>query len=226
MGWLWSSESSSAPVKGAGQAIDERASSTKAQWDLSEEQRGRIFGKPIDSKTGVEAREAQADKELETFLASLSTSDDKTSSNSTSAGAAQTPQTSSPSPTSRYNPDGTLNIHPTALYPRQMSCTEAFDSAFYCQSLGGKFNDIYRFGSVQSCSEHWAAWRFCMRSRALPKEERERAVVEFYREREKRKLRERGSSEGVWRMRTKAVERAFWMAEEEGDEVTGPVVAE
>lgn len=97
-----------------------------------------------------------------------------------------------------------------------MSCRSAFDSAFYCASLGGKFNDIYRFGSLQPCSEHWDAFWFCMRNRSLSgdtEEEKGERIADYYEDREKRELQRRAqgrSSEDVWEIRTVPVEKAFW----------------
>jgi len=103
-----------------------------------------------------------------------------------------------------------LDISPEAMYPRSMSCRQAFDQAFYCQSLGGKFNDIYRYGALQSCSEQWNAFWFCMRVKSQGDDEKERAISEYYREREERKKKEKGSSEDVWEIRMQPVKKAFW----------------
>lgn len=81
-----------------------------------------------------------------------------------------------------------------------MSCRAAFDSAFYCTSLGGHFNDIYRYGQLRSCSEHWADWRFCMGLKSKGREEKEAAVQDRYRDKEE-KVRGRANSEDVWRRR-------------------------
>lgn len=97
-----------------------------------------------------------------------------------------------------------------------MSCRQAFDQAFYCQSLGGKFNDIYRYGALQSCSENWDAFWFCMRVRTLGEKEREKQISDFYRERDVKKKAAKGSSEDVWELRTVPVEKAFWRDPDEG----------
>jgi Protein of unknown function (DUF3128) len=49
------------------------------------------------------------------------------------------------------------------LLPTEMSCRQVFDAAFYCQSLGGQFNNLYRYGGIRSCSQHWKDFWFCMR---------------------------------------------------------------
>jgi hypothetical protein len=83
-----------------------------------------------------------------------------------------------------------------------MSCRAAFDSAFYCSSLGGHFNDIYRYGQLRACSEHWNDFWFCMRvnNSYNPRDTKERMIQERYREKED-KLRNGPSSEDVWRLR-------------------------
>ncbi|KAF2830471.1 hypothetical protein CC86DRAFT_367227 [Ophiobolus disseminans] len=116
------------------------------------------------------------------------------------------PNTASPTPT-----DEPLSTH----LPRTMSCRAAFDSAFYCSSLGGHFNDIYRYGQLRSCSEHWNDFWFCMRVKNSynPRETKERMVQERYREKEAKVL-SGPSSEDVWRVRREGegVEGAFGMA--------------
>jgi hypothetical protein len=210
MGWLWGSPSNENETASSDSA-------TNADWALSDEQRQRIFGKPRTQQSSRETRNEKADKELEDLINSLSYPDGKVPD----AASKRTDQSSSSQPEaqpiSRLNPDGTLNIHPTALYPRTMSCRQAFDQAYYCQSLGGKFKDIYRFGALQSCSEQWGAFWFCMRTKSYSPAEKERQIVEHYRERDERKRKQFGSSEDVWEVRTKAVERAFQRDPDEED---------
>jgi Protein of unknown function (DUF3128) len=113
---------------------------------------------------------------------------------------------------------------PDSLYPRTMSCRQAFDSAFYCQSLGGQFNSVYRYGHMTSCSEHWGAFWFCMRSKSLGKTKREEAVSEHYRRRAAA-LKKGNSSEDIWEGRKEPVLGAFQGGGfgNSGDEREGPV---
>lgn len=178
--------------------------SSSSSWGLSVTQRQRIFGKSSVLQENDETRDKAADADLEAFLSSLSPTERTTTSDPTTATS-----TTTPAHHDRMLPDGTLNIHPSALYPRTMSCRQAFDSAFYCQSLGGKFNDIYRFGSLQSCSEQWGAFWFCMRTKSLPKAEKEAQIADYYAKREERRKREFGSSEAIWDVREKPIVRAF-----------------
>ncbi|KAH7083304.1 hypothetical protein BKA63DRAFT_461608 [Paraphoma chrysanthemicola] len=134
--------------------------------------------------------------------------------------APSTFSTTSASPHTAAQPSDTsapLDPH----LPRTMSCRAAFDSAFYCSSLGGHFNDIYRYGQLRSCSEHWNDFWFCMRVRNSysPRDTKERMVQERYREKEER-LRSGPSSEDVWRVRGEGEEvvGAFGMGGKEGRE--------
>jgi hypothetical protein len=210
MGWLWSSPTIGNGSEPSNTSGAER--SKKRDFGLTKEQRERIFGKNVPLQSADEARDAQADKELETFLNSLSESEPSKSTAALEkvARGASEEQITEQTNHDRILPDGSLNISPSALYPRTMSCRQAFDQAFYCQSLGGKFNDIYRFGHVQPCSEQWGAFWFCMRTRTLPAPERERQIRDYYAGREARKLKEFGSSEDVWEIRDKPVTKAFW----------------
>lgn len=89
-----------------------------------------------------------------------------------------------------------------------MSCREAFDNAFYCQSLGGKFNDIYRFGEMKSCSDHWSSFWFCMRTKSKPEDTKARLIKEHYMQRAA-KYKLGPSSEDVWEVRSEPLEGAF-----------------
>jgi len=205
MSWLWSSSKS---VNG----------SSKDPSDASHPTTQPVpSNAPADStpRTPIPlSREQQADKELESFLVSLESSTYSTDSNGQDHDRISS-QFSSSSTTTSSNPPASPgrdpnDISPRSLYPRTMSCRQAFDQAFYCQSLGGKFNDIYRFGHLQSCSENWEAFWFCMRTKQYPDHEKQVKIAEYYEAREQRKMAEKGSSEAVWGLRTKPVEKAFW----------------
>lgn len=108
-----------------------------------------------------------------------------------------------------------------SLYPSTLSCRAAFDSAYYCQSLGGQFNAVYRFGTLKSCSDHWAQWRFCMRLKTVPEEQKAERVQRWYKEREA-KVRAGRNSEEVWSIRKgdgDVVIGAFSRDPDEADEV-------
>ncbi|KAF1977349.1 hypothetical protein BU23DRAFT_294521 [Bimuria novae-zelandiae CBS 107.79] len=104
--------------------------------------------------------------------------------------------------------------------PTTMSCRAAFDAAFYCSSLGGHFNDIYRYGHLRSCSEHWADWRFCMSLTGASREGRANVIRERYREKEAKTMKQ-PNSEDVWRRRSPSekIEKPFRFAEQEAEMV-------
>lgn len=85
-----------------------------------------------------------------------------------------------------------------------MSCRQAFDAAFHCNSLGGQWLSVYREGGVRSCSEHWDDFWFCMRARAYSGPLKEDAIRDRYRRRELARYHAPGapSSADVWEPRT------------------------
>ncbi|KAI1765862.1 hypothetical protein GGR53DRAFT_488560 [Hypoxylon sp. FL1150] len=89
-----------------------------------------------------------------------------------------------------------------------MSCRNAFDAAFHCNSLGGQWTSVYREGSVRSCSEHWDDFWFCMRTRAYSHPQKEEAIRAYYRAKEWAKYHAPGrpSSADVWEARTEKIE--------------------
>ncbi|KAF2178338.1 hypothetical protein K469DRAFT_731781 [Zopfia rhizophila CBS 207.26] len=123
-----------------------------------------------------------------------------------------------PSSTSSSNPSSSSapsQAPPQSEYPETMSCRAAFDSAFYCASFGGKFNDIYRYGELRDCSEHWSDFWFCMRIKSKGAEVKKALVRERYREKEER-VKGRPNSEDVWEKRGphERIERPFSQAGE------------
>lgn len=100
------------------------------------------------------------------------------------------------------------DISPDSLYPTELSCRSAFDYAMFCQSLGGQFVNVYRFGSYRSCSNHWEDFWLCMRTRNWDKKDREQAVRDHYRKKAV-KYKTGPSSEDVWTVRTEPVKDAF-----------------
>lgn len=86
-----------------------------------------------------------------------------------------------------------------------MSCRQAFDAAFHCNSLGGQWLSVYREGGVRSCSEKWDDFWFCMRTRAYaPGSAKDDAVRDHYRRKELARYHGPGkpSSLDVWEPRT------------------------
>ncbi|KAI3341583.1 hypothetical protein F4824DRAFT_449385 [Ustulina deusta] len=112
---------------------------------------------------------------------------------SSSSLAQPTPQTTEP---------GRLDPVSESLLPTSMSCRQAFDHAFHCNSLGGQWTSVYRSGGVRSCSEQWDDFWFCMRTRAYSGPVKEAAVRDYYRQKELRKYGPgMPSSTDVWEPR-------------------------
>ncbi|KAF2460622.1 hypothetical protein BDY21DRAFT_335916, partial [Lineolata rhizophorae] len=141
------------------------------------------------------------DSDVEAFLAELAADDlsDPTARQASSPKASSTKQSSTPQPSSALA---------ESLLPTTMSCRQAFDQAFYCQSVGGQFNNVYRYGGLRDCAENWSAWMFCMRTRSQPEKQRRELIREHYRQRAE-KYRTGPSSEDVWEARTELVQAAF-----------------
>lgn len=93
-----------------------------------------------------------------------------------------------------------------SLLPTEMSCRQAFDMAFGCNSISGQLKNIYRYGEARECSEKWDDFWFCMRSRAWGTARREAAVHERYKMKELSKYGPgKPSSEDVWDSRDEKV---------------------
>jgi hypothetical protein len=92
-----------------------------------------------------------------------------------------------------------------------MSCRDAFDYAWFCQSPGGQWVNVYRYGEMRSCSQHWSDFWFCMRTKSYSPAEREEMIAQRNREKhaEKYEGRDKRSSEDVWEMRMQPVKGAF-----------------
>ncbi|KAL2887001.1 Early meiotic induction protein 1 [Ceratocystis lukuohia] len=112
------------------------------------------------------------------------------------------PPTPTPSDASSACPD-TLSPIAEAILPVEMSCSQAFDMAFACQSLGGQWNSIYRTGEMRSCSDLWSDFWFCMRHNGSSGPVTENLIRGHYRHKEWEKYYAPGkhSSEDVWRSR-------------------------
>lgn len=193
-------------------------------------------------------RDELADRELQSFLSELSASSSEApkppSKPRYQRGITKSSTSQTASPSSQTSPTNNESLA-ESLLPTTMSCRSAFDAAFYCQSMGGKFNDLYRYGTLKSCSPHWNDFWFCMRTRTFSSPQKEAAIRDHYRQKEEAKYgpeetRGKGglimkgtgkgadgegeervvfeSSEDIWKSRDRKVEwgTAFvWPEEEE-----------
>ncbi|KAL8956184.1 MAG: hypothetical protein Q9193_006220 [Seirophora villosa] len=185
MGWLWSSRNPSGSVKPS---------------ELTEET-------PIDSAPApppgsfepTPTKNAGTDSDSQALLSSLATTPKPNDAQLPSTAFSETDAAS----------DDRI-IKPESLYATEMSCRAAFDTAFYCQSLGGQINNVYRFGTLRDCRGEWGQFWFCMRANRgfLGDKERETRIMNYYKKREM-KYRAGASSEEVWEPRTRMVDSAF-----------------
>lgn len=141
----------------------------------------------------------------------LSTWASRWSSSSTSGSSTPTTTTDDffPSDYVQDNPNNEPRLSPLAesLLPTTMNCEQAFNQAFYCQSLGGQWHHLYRYGSIRSCGEQWDDWFFCMRAKGTPPGKVKNDMI---RDHYRRKLLAKygpgkPSSEDVWRERRERV---------------------
>lgn len=214
MGWLWASTPAPKP---------------------SEPTPGQTTPKPSSAQNA--APNEPVDPEIQKFF-DLFKNDDTATPNNSSASSSDSPsqeQSSSSSisswlslkaspkaipPTPSAPPGDALS---EALLPTEMSCRQAFDLAWSCNSLGGQFNSVYRYGSMRSCSEHWDDFWFCMRTKSYTGELKENMVRAHYREKDHAKYGPgRPSSEDVWESRGQKVQPGTAFAEA----VDAPVVTD
>lgn len=99
-------------------------------------------------------------------------------------------------------------IAPDSLYQDTMSCRQAFDYAFFCQSFGGQFVNVYRYGEMRSCSEHWDNFWLCMRTRGWSDELRRKTIRDHNRKKAI-KYKTGPSSEDIWDVRLEPARNAF-----------------
>lgn len=100
------------------------------------------------------------------------------------------------------------DITPDAIYPTEMSCRSALDYAMFCQSFGGQFVNVYRFGEFRSCKNHWSDFWLCMRTRSWDDQAKARAIQDHYKKKAI-KWKTGPSSEDVWDVRKEPVKDPF-----------------
>ncbi|CAI7670807.1 unnamed protein product [Penicillium manginii] len=99
-------------------------------------------------------------------------------------------------------------IAPDSLYQDSMSCRQTFDYAFFCQSFGGQFVNVYRYGEMRSCSEHWDNFWLCMKTRGWGDELRRKTIRDHNRKKAI-KYKTGPSSEDIWDVRLEPAQNAF-----------------
>lgn len=163
---------------------------------------------PLDRPTM--SREEQASAELAEFLKEIqieTSTANSQNSQSSNSGAAKFTRISGSSTTPE-------DITPDSLYPTEMSCRSALDYAMFCQSFGGQWVNIYRYGTFRSCSNHWSDFWLCMRTRQWDEKDRRKAINDHYKAKSI-KYKTGPSSEDIWEVRTEPVRDAFQESLEE-----------
>ncbi|KAI9924528.1 hypothetical protein ASPWEDRAFT_40941 [Aspergillus wentii DTO 134E9] len=200
MGWLWSSSSS---PKDQQQTPSPPQQSPPQQSPPSD----NALQPPPNTSTPMKTltREEQADEEFKKLWASLESDVGKSKSLQQPPSL---PQSAESNPPSSESQQPLSSIAPESLYPDTMSCRSAFDYAFFCQSFGGQFVNVYRYGELRSCNEHWDNFWLCMKTRSYSDEERKKAIRDHNR-RKAIKYKTGPSSEDVWDLRTEPARTAF-----------------
>ncbi|RKF61303.1 hypothetical protein GcC1_158010 [Golovinomyces cichoracearum] len=191
-------------------------SASKATRQNESLQEGNEIQQPSSSSSSSPSSRNEADKSiLEDFMSHISDevkSEEVEPPNLTSSH--MTTHLNIPS----KNNQQTLDSISEQLLPTTMSCRDAFDSAYYCASLGGAFTNLYRYGTVRSCSDHWDKFWFCMRTRTYDDKSKQEAIKDYYRKVELSKYGKRGtSSQDIWKSRDHLLQKgtAFKSDEEE-----------
>ncbi|KAI1479514.1 hypothetical protein F4774DRAFT_127825 [Daldinia eschscholtzii] len=224
MGWMWSSQSPSAP-KGSGSnahSADESNNnsnkpaappSKQSESDYGDPEIAKFmsqlqaeFGSNINNnKSAASSSSSHPESETRRNPSSILPQTESTTSQSSSSSITSL-FWSSPSPPEPTIP-ATLDPVTESLLPTSMSCRQAFDAAYHCNSLGGQWVSVYRSGEMRSCSEHWDDFWFCMRTRTYSPQQKEDAIKAHYRRKEFLKYHAPGrpSSTDVWQPREEKI---------------------
>ncbi|KAM0691158.1 hypothetical protein Q7P36_009929 [Cladosporium allicinum] len=205
MGWWPFSSSDNTSTLSGNQT--ENAPAPKRDFRLTDEQHLRIFGRPRQDYGSANAREEQADAELNAFLKEIGATPEPTAAASANTVAGSSSAAASDETTAAQQLPPTPTPPAAASTPTAPSTSPPTPST---HAPCGKFNDIYRHGHLNSCSEQWGAFWFCMRVRQYADFDKQEVIKEFYKERDEKRKQTFGNSEDVWEIRTKGVERAFW----------------
>ncbi|KAM0516060.1 hypothetical protein ACHAPE_005683 [Trichoderma viride] len=194
MGWLWTSSPPKPP-------IDQPSPSPSSTSPLPPASSSSI---PSSSQAPNEPVDPEIQKLLDLFNKSDDTPKSSSPSSSNQPPSAVTSWLSSKlSSAPEALPVPPLDPVSESLLPTEMSCRQAFDQAWSCNSLGGQWNAVYRHGEMRSCSHLWDDFWFCMRTKSFSGTIKEKAVREHYRRKEYEKYYAPGthSSEEIWEAR-------------------------
>ncbi|GAD97309.1 conserved hypothetical protein [Paecilomyces variotii No. 5] len=195
MGWWWNSSSK-----------DGNQTSTNSPLPSASSRDASTPQETLSATPKQMSADAQIEAEFQRLLAGLEKEENSRASQPTSS--EHTPHTQFTESGTQPPKEPRSSIAPESLYPDEMDCRSAFDYAFFCQSFGGQFVSVYRYGELRSCSEHWDNFWTCMKARSYPDESRKRMIREHNRKKAI-KYKTGPSSEDVWEIRTEPVKNAF-----------------
>ncbi|KAI0547355.1 hypothetical protein F4679DRAFT_367347 [Xylaria curta] len=218
MGWLWSSGAApkgNTPVPGNGTETQPAPSPeptysdpeiakfmAQIQAEFGSSSTNNTTKPPTPTTSEPKAEPSQSTSSSSWWPSRSSTQSTQTSTPSPSSSTSTSPSTISLQ-TSAQAPPARLDPLSESLLPTTMSCRQAFDHAYHCNSLGGQWTAVYRSGTVRSCSEQWDDFWFCMRTRAYSGPVKEEAIKDYYRQKELKKYGEgKPNSTDIWEPRT------------------------
>ena len=191
MSWWWSKEQQSTDVPGAADTPQRAPGATTQPEPALPSTAPPSHSQPSSSTPNTLSRDEQAYQELKDLFSQI---DPERST----AAAALAKESVTKIPEDYSN----------SIYASTMSCSQCFDQAYYCSSIGGQMNSIYRYGALRSCSDLWAQWRFCMRTKTMS-EETKRTKIREFNQKKAAKYKLGASSEDVWELRKEPVENPF-----------------
>lgn len=195
MWWPFGSPSNSADGNGNGNANTNRTSPVEVRELAAAQPPPAQLPTPIKQEL---SREEQANLDFAELLKEIEIQQVK-SQEQRSVAKKDGKSQSTPVPT---------DISPEALYPADMSCRSALDYAMFCQSFGGQFVNVYRYGEFRSCKNHWADFWLCMRTKNWDEKDKAKAIQDHYRKKAVQ-WKTGPSSEDVWEVRKEPVKDAF-----------------
>ncbi|CAK7263377.1 hypothetical protein SEPCBS57363_000546 [Sporothrix epigloea] len=209
MGWFWSSDLLPGEVAATSQKSPKTSSHPVAATTTSALPPAEVATKVHD---GIPDNDPEVSKFVAMFQSGeFGRQDSQQVDPAVGRAAAQTPNDDRPlsavgdTNEKRENLDIRERSLAEATLPVSMSCRQAFDLAWACQSPAGQWRAVYRHGGVRPCSDLWDDFWFCMRVKGYAEGPlKEEAVRSHYRKKEidRYYLPGQPSSEDVWRTRT------------------------
>ncbi|KAH8735084.1 hypothetical protein BGZ61DRAFT_443680, partial [Ilyonectria robusta] len=221
MAWLWASQTPAAKAPAPADKESAPPSPASTSASISNPSSSPSSSNPSSSPSSSTTSNLSDDPEIQKFLDLFDTksqpinkaSSQKPTDQSSSSISSWLSARSSPSGSASRAGAETLTEAPPgdalseSLLPTDLSCRTAFDQAWACNSMGGQWNAIYRYGEMRSCSEHWDDFWFCMRIKSYGAEMRENVIRAHHRNKNYAKYGPgKPSSEDVWKSREEKVE--------------------